>query len=303
MKKILKWIGIVLAGLVGLLLVAAVVLYILGSARLNRNYNIKVETIPIPTDEASIARGRHLVEALTFCKECHGQDLGGDLLVDMPGIATLYAPNLTSGRGGVGAIFSDADFVRAIRHGVDPQGRGLMIMHSDIYHNLSRQDLGAIIAFVRSVPPVDHEIPKPSAEPLGRILIPLGAFDHKANAMALIPAEVIDQGAPFADAPPQGPTAEYGGYLVSITLCHICHGPELTGAPSLEAGKPPGPNLVALGAPGGWTAEQFVSTIRTGVTPYGNQLNPDFMPWDKYTNLTDDELVAIWRYVQSLAGE
>lgn len=225
----------------------------------------------------------------------------GDVLPDMPMIAIFRAPCLTSGRGGVGTTFSDADFVRAIRHGVDPQGRGLLIMHSEIFHNHSRQDLGAIIAFVRSVSAVDHEIAKPRIELLGQILIPLGVFDR--NAMTLIPAEVIDQSAPFADMSPLGPTVEYGGYLVSIALCHICHGPELTGEPPVEAGKRPGPDLMALGAPGGWSAEQFVSTIRTGVTPDGNKLNPDFMPCDKYANLTDQELVVIWRYVQSLASE
>jgi hypothetical protein len=264
-------------------------------------HNIQPKAIATPTGEQDTDRGRHLVDALTFCQSGHHEDLGGDVLVDMPVIASFYAPDLTSGRGAVGASFSDADFVRAIRHGIDPQGHGLLIMHSEIFHNLSGQDLGAIIAFVRSVPPVDHEIPTPRLEPLGRILIPLGVFDR--NAMTLIPAEVIDQSAPFAEMPPPGPTAEYGGYLVSLTLCHICHGPELAGEPPVEAGKPPGPNLIALGGPGRWSAEQFVSTISTGVTPYDNKLDPDFMPWDKYTNLTDVELMAIWRYVQSLAGE
>ncbi|MFQ5859591.1 MAG: c-type cytochrome [Anaerolineae bacterium] len=298
MKKVLKWIGIVLAGLVGLLVVAAVVLYFAGGSRLNRSYDIQVETIAILTDEAAIARGRHLAEAVTFCQACHGDNLGGDVIDDEPLISTITAPNLTSGRGGVGATYSDADYVQAIRHGINPEGRGLLLMHSDIFHNLSQEDLGAIIAYVKSVPPVDNELPKTRAEPLGRILVALGVFD--SEAMPLIPAEVIDHNAPFMEMPDRGATAEYGRYLASITLCRMCHGSDLRGGPPIEEGSPAGPNLVALGAAGGWSEGQFISTIRTGVTPYGKALVPEFMPWDVYANMTDEELRALWMYLQSL---
>jgi cytochrome c553 len=298
MKKVLKWIGIVLGSLVALLVVAAAVLYILGSARINKTYAIQPAAIAIPTDDAAIARGQHLVEALTFCKGCHGEQLEGDVFDDEPMIATFYAPNLTSGQGGVGAYYSDADYIKAIRHGVDPQGRGLMIMHSDVYHNLSQQDLGAIIAYIKSVPPVDNELPKPKIKPLGKILVALGVFD--SEALPLIPAEGIDHSAPFAEMPPQGATAEYGGYLVSITLCHMCHGPELAGGPPLDTGMLPGPNLTPGGKLSSWSEADFVQTLRTGVTPQGSKLNPDFMPWKQYANMTDEELKSLWLYLQSL---
>lgn len=298
MKKALKWIGIGLAGLVGLVVVAGVVLSFIGGSRLNRSYDIQVETIAIPTDEAAIARGRHLAETLTFCQKCHGDNLGGDVFDDEPFIATIPAPNLTSGRGGVGATYSDADHVRAIRHGVNPDGRGLLFMHSDIFHNLSQEDLGAIIAYVKSVPPVDNELPTTKTKPLGRILVALGVFD--SEVIPLIPAEVIDHSAPFAEMPAQGATAEYGEYLMSITLCRMCHGSDLRGGPPIDEGAPPGPNLVALGASGVWTEEQFVNTMRTGVTPYGSSLNAEFMPSDTFMKMTDEELKALWLYLQSL---
>ena len=300
MKKVLKWIGIILGGLVALLLVAAVVLYVLGSNRINKTYHIQPEAIAIPTDEAAIARGQHLVDAVTLCKECHGDQFEGDVFEDEPMIATFYAPNLTSGRGGEGAAYSDADYVRAIRHGVDPQGRGLMIMHSDVYHNLSRQDLGAIIAYLKSVPPVDNELPEPKVYPFGKILVALGVFD--SEALPLVPAEKIDHNASFVEMPAQGATAEYGGYLVSITLCHMCHGPELKGGPPLEAGMLAAPDLTPAGELRGWSEADFVRTINTGVSPSGHKLNPDSMPWKLYANMTDQELEAIWRYVHSLAN-
>lgn len=301
MKKVLKWIGIVLGSLVGLLVLTLVVLYVIGSTRLNKKHDIQVETITIPTGEAATVRGQHLSEAVTFCQACHGDTLAGDVLEEEPMIATFYAPNLTSSQGGVGATYSDADYVRAIRYGVNREGRGLLIMHSDVFHNLSEQDLGAVIAYVKSVPPMDNEIPEPKIEPLGRILVALGVFD--SEALPLIPAEVIDHSAPFVEMPAQGATVEYGRYLTSITLCSMCHGSDLKGGPPLEPESPPSPNITVFGAPDGWSEEQFVSTIRTGITPNGKSLKAEFMPWDLYANMTDEELGAIWRYLASLDGE
>lgn len=298
MRKLFKWIGIVLGGLLGLLLLAAIVLYALGSARLNKTHLVQAEAISIPTGEAAIARGRHLAEAVTFCQACHGEDLGGDVFDDEPGIATIPASNLTAGRGGVGAAYTDADWVRSIRHGVNPQGRGQLIMHSDIYHNLSQQDLGAIIAYIKSLPSVDNQLPPTRVHPLGTIFVALGMFDMEA--LPLIPAEIIDHAAPFAQMPAQGATAEYGGYLMSITLCRMCHGPDLAGGNPLEPGMPPGPNLTPGGELAGWSESDFIRTMRTGVSPHGHELNPEVMPWDVYAKMTDDELSALWMYIESL---
>jgi len=298
-KKVFRMIGIVLTSIGGLILVAGVVLYFMGTARLNKKYDIQVENVPIPTDEQSIARGRHLAEAVVVCVVCHGDQLQGSVLEDMPMIVTITAPNLTSGQGGIGDSLSDTDFIRAIRHGVDPEGKGLMIMHSDVYHNLSRQDLGAIIAFARSMPSVDNEVPETQPKLLGRILVPLGIFD--SDSIPLFPAEVIDHSAPFATMPEEGVTAEYGGYLMSITLCHICHGPALAGGEFPEpAVTLITPNLTPGGELGTWSEDQFLNTLRTGVTPSGHNMDPGLMPWDVFGRMTDDELRAIWLYLRSL---
>jgi len=299
MKKILKWVGIVLGVLVLLVLVAAAVLYLRGTARLNKRYELPVVAIPIPTDSASIARGHHLVHAVTLCEGCHGDNLGGGTVFEAPLIVRVDASNLTSGQGGVGGTYSDADFVRAIRQGVNREGRGLMIMHSDGFHNLSEADLASIIAYVKSAPPVDNPVPKTQGKPLGKIFLALGMFDN--GPMPLIPAEIIDHDAPFRPAPPPGVTAEYGEYLVSIALCHMCHGADLTGGPPIEEDTPPPPTLRQYGAPGGWSAEQLVNTLRTGVTPYGRTLDGDVMPFKVYGNMTDDEIAAIWSYIGSLS--
>jgi cytochrome c553 len=270
----------------------------MGGVRLHRRYDVTVAPITISADSGTIARGRHLAEAVTLCTGCHGDDLSGDVLIDQPMMATIYASNLTAGRGGVGSVYDDADYARAIRHGVNPAGRGLMIMHSDAYNHLSEADLGAIIAFIRSMPPVDQEHPATRGGPLGRIFMALGFFDQETAPP--IPAEVIDHDAPFGNTPP-GPTAAYGQYLVAIGLCRMCHGGDLRGGLPIEEGAPPAPNIAALAAPGAWSEEQFVSTLRTGVTPYGKSLNGEIMPWEHYGRMTDEELGAIRRYLASLS--
>jgi len=297
MPKLLRWAIVALSGLLVVLVAAAAVLYLRGGARLDRTYDIAVSAPPVPSDDASIARGRHLAEAVALCTGCHGDDLGGGVLVDEPMIATIHASNLTRGRGGIGASYTDADYVRAIRHGVNPAGRGLLIMHADAYHRLGESDLGAVIAYVKSVPPVDKEHPRTRGAALGRIMVALGLFD--SPAMPLIPAEVIDHGAPIPRAPPPGVTVEYGGYLVAIALCAMCHGSDLKGGPPVDEGAPPGPDLTAYALPGGFTDAQFVATLRTGTTPSGRALNAEFMPWKVYARMTDDELLAIRRYLLS----
>ena len=65
-------------------------------------------------------------------------------------LAILSASNLTKGQGGVGASYTDADFVRALRHGVRPDGKSFLIMPANLYAHLSDADVGALIAYIRS---------------------------------------------------------------------------------------------------------------------------------------------------------
>lgn len=90
---------------------------------------------------------------------------------------------------------------------------------------------------------------------------------------------------------------------MSIALCPMCHGPDLTGGAPIEEGAPPGPSLLPYGVSGGWSEEEFIRTIRTGLTPSGRALDGDVMPWEFYGGMTDEELIAIRQYVVSLAEE
>src|SRR5262249_11730047 len=156
----------------------------------------------IPSDVASIQHGQHIAGAIAVCTQCHAPNLAGAVVED-DATARVVAPNLT--RGGVGGTLSDADFARAIRHGVDPTGRPLWMMPSDEYSQLSASDVGALIASLRSLPPISTTLPSSEIRPLGRLRLATGQ-------LPLVSQDVVDPPtAPAVDATPA-----YGQYLATI---------------------------------------------------------------------------------------
>jgi hypothetical protein len=296
MRKMLKWIGIVLGGLVSLSLVAAGVIYAWTEAQFNRTYSIQPELLVIPTNEAAISRGQHLGDAILDCTFCHGEDLGGAVFFDEPGLFTVYAPNLTAGEGGVGAYFTDEDWVRAIHHGVGADGKALVFMPADIFSHLSAEDLAAVIAYAKSFPPVDNRVPEREISLIARAFILLGQIPGDL----VVPARFINHDAPIKTATDPTVSAEYGQYLVSIAYCTHCHRGDLAGGP-FPFPDPNAPQVPNLRAAGQWTQEQFETTLRTGVRPSGKPLDPEYMPWRDLLDMTDEELEAIWLYLRSLS--
>ena len=301
MRRFLKWFGIITGGLLGVFLVLLVVLFLVGSRKVNRTYDIEIASVAVLTDAASIAKGKHYVEAIGVCQVCHGQNLAGPdvdgckvvpctAFSDDPFFGKLIPSNLTSGRGGIGSVFTDEDYVRAIRHGIGLDGKSLLIMPSEQFNKISDEDLGAIIAYLKTLPPVDNEMDDSGLAPLGRIL---AVFEG-----SLLPATQIDHNAPRTPSPVAGVTAEYGEYLAEI--CTICHGERLSGGEVPGNDRDKAPDITPGGAPGSWTRSQFIDTIRSGTTPQGILLDPRLMPWNRFTQMTDDELDAIWLYLQSL---
>jgi mono/diheme cytochrome c family protein len=286
MKKVLKWTGIVMGGLIILVVFAGIGLSIAGGARLNKTQDITAETIPIPTDPDSLVRGEHLVNVA--CRDCHAADLTGQPLIEDPAIGTIYAANIT----GLAVTHSDEEIVRAIRHAVDTDGRQLVIMPAEVFINFSEEDLGAVVAYLKTVPQSGDDLPKPELAFLGRILLGAGLFGD------VFPAEYIDHNQPFAPMPEVGANIAYGEYL--SRFCTACHGANLAGSQPSDPTSPPAPNLTPGGDLGGWTEADFLTTIHTGVTPNGRQLDPAFMPWQSFSKFDDQELIALWMYLQSL---
>jgi hypothetical protein len=81
--------------------------------RLNTTYNVFPPEINVPTNQADLDLGQHLVEALAGCQDCHSMDLEGMVIADNLLEGRIVATNLTSGKGGVGSDYSNADWVRA----------------------------------------------------------------------------------------------------------------------------------------------------------------------------------------------
>lgn len=284
MRKVLKWLAIALAGLVGLLVVAAVGLSIAGRVRLNKTHDIQAEVIPIPSDETALDRGEFLVT--TICTSCHGPDLSGAALLDEPNLATVYAANIT----GLSQTHSDADLVRAIRHAVDQDGRQLVAMPAELFINFSAEDLGAIIAYLKTVPRVGENWPEPSFAFPGRIMLAAGVIGQ------IFPAEYIDHDKSFPESPPSGATVEYGAYMAG--WCTACHGPDLRGAqPVFDTAAPFAPNLAVVEA---WSEDEFIEAMRTGVAPGGRQIDGEWMPWREFGQFDNDELRGLWLYLQTL---
>jgi mono/diheme cytochrome c family protein len=116
----------------------------------------------------------------------------------------------------------------------------------------------------------------------------------------VINAEGIDHSAPIPHAPEWGNPVAHGDYLVKISGCRTCHGPQLNGGKDPNPDAPHGPNITPGGAAAKWSTDQFIRTIRTGITPDERHLSPDFMPWREIGRYTNEELTAIHDYLRSL---
>jgi mono/diheme cytochrome c family protein len=175
-------------------------------------------------------------------------------------------------------------------HGVAPDGQSFIIMPSAEYYWLSDADLAALIAYLNSLPPVDNSLGERSLGPVGRMLVYSGAIPLMAT--------IIDHTAPRPEPEP-GVTVEYGSYLAAV--CLGCHGPKLDGQDTLaDPAGPPPTDLTSTGPLSQWTEEEFINTMRSGTTPYGKAMDPFVMPWTSFGQMNDDELKALWLYLQSL---
>jgi len=288
-RRVLKWSGAVLSGLLTLVFGAALGAALLGYAKLNRKYDNPVPRVSVDLTPERIAKGERF--GASFCAACHAADEsppmeGRDFLEDAPPIlgtffGTLYAPNLTPTHLGE---WTDGEIIRAIREGVHRSGRSLMIMPSRMFRNLSDDDTQAIVAYLRSQPPVEPDTPPNSLDVLGAIMV---NFEPVFEAQPPITEPVV--------APPAGPTAAYGEYL-SYT-CSFCHGTDLGGSDEAFGG----PGLAGVGF--AWTEEQFINFIRTGERPSGPPVDGELMPWEILSKLyEDDELRAIFAHLGALGG-
>ena len=293
MKKLLKVAAYSLGGLVVLLGAGAAGLYAWTNSELTKTVADPTHSFAAPTDSASIARGEHVMKALAKCADCHGADYGGSVLIDDKPIGRIVAPNITSGRGGVAAGWTDADYERAIRHGVTKDGRRLLLMPSHEYQLLSDEDVGVLIAYLKTVTPVDREMPAMALGPLARAL-------YAGGKMPWFPADAVTHRNEVVASVTPDSTVEYGRYLATGG-CSGCHGANYSGGPI--AGAPPGWPQAANLTPTGLAAydyDKFVTALTTGRRPDGSEINA-IMPVQATKLMTPVEMTAVWKYLQTVA--
>ena len=285
MRRVLKWIGIGVGGLVVLALLAALGLVTRGYARFHHSYQASDLLPAVVSDPLTVANGEHVVQ-LHGCRGCHGPDLGGRLFLDITPVQ-LIAPNLTRGRGGIGGTYTDQDWDRAIRQGLRPSGKPLIpIMPYALFNRLSDPDAAALIAYLKTVPPVDNDLPPTRVRLPGYFMVGL------AGAELLHP----HLPGPPRPAPEAAPTAAYGQYLTSH-MCVECHGEDLRGGRHPSGEGPPAPGLAAAGV---WPWADFARAVRTGIAPGGRTLSPLMPSKDALEHLSDVEVQALHEYLKTL---
>ena len=288
-RPMLKWGGLLVSGLLTLVFSGAVLVAGVGFYRLNfppHRYPVRDVTVARATEQ--VARGKRFAVLCPLCHSPNGKAplVGQNFATDGPPVGTIYASNLTA----AGEIndWSDGEVIRAIREGVHKSGRPLVIMPSEVFHNLSDTDVQAIVAYLRSQPAVQPGTPPTRLNVVGALLIGSGVFHTSAQVPIARPVV----------APAEGPSASYGRYLVSILACRLCHGENLAGRRPGGGGPPPGPNLTLI-LPR-WTEEEFARTLRSGVDPYRHTMSKE-MPWQALSAFArDDDLKAIYAYLHGL---
>ncbi len=291
MRRFLKWAAWAGGGIVLVIGILAGVDFTRSNARLRKNYRVEVRPVLIPTDAAAIARGRHIANT-RGCVDCHGKDFAGAKIIENGAMGRIHGPNLTRGRGSVITKFEDTDWVRSIRHGINPGGRGLFLMPSEEYAHFSDADLGNVIAFLKTVPPVDRDPVPFSFGPVTR--------GRLASGKMKLAAEVIDHPNVNPVAPVKAATVEYGRYLAHG--CAGCHGRNFSGG-KIEAGPPDWPlarnlTLHPSGNLSRWTEVDFMRAIREGRRPDGSEISP-VMPRG-FGGMDDEELRALYLFFRSL---
>lgn len=281
----------ILLALVALVAAFAAFVYWKSERGMNQRLDVAGEELTIPTDAASVERGRVLAST-RGCLECHASDAGGAIPLRAMPVMDVHTPNLT--RAGRTASWSGKDWARAVRHGVRPDGSVLLFMPTTDYRFMDANDLGAIVAYLRSLPPVQRDVGRTKVGPVGRLL-------YVTGELPLVPAERTDHTAPVPAAPPVGPTVEYGRYMAHT--CTGCHGEHFSGGkiPGTPPEWPPAANLTPHESGlAGASYDQFVAAVQRGEKRDGGTINPMYMPFRQFAGFTDVEVQALYAFLRTV---
>lgn len=256
---------------------------------------------PLPVAPDAITRGASLVEGIAACGFCHslngkpGQPLsGGRTLVDSDG--EVQAPNITLAKSGLRG-WKESDVVHALRQNEKPDGSTIARTAHLGFEWLSDGDLSGVIAYLRTLPPVEHEIPSRSGDPLA-----LGLFKGTRAVKGLVPS-----------VEPRFPAA-YGQYLADhVARCASCHntpagiiGGEEYWAGGIEVSfdgeYKTAPNITSskTSGIGTWSEKAITNFITTGRAPDGHLVDPRFCPTEFFRRGSESDIAALVTYIRSV---
>ncbi len=295
LRKTLKVAAIALA-LVAIVAIAAVfTAHSMGESKLARTVDVRVVPVAYATDAAALRRGKYLFES-RGCGECHGMTGAGRVMFEDSGGLHVRAPNITPSPGSVVAAYQEADWVRAIRHGVSPRGRALLIMPSEDYNRLTDTDFASLVAYTRSLPP--------AAGPAGEVRLPPWVKALYGAGAMRDAAEKIDHRLPPSAPVAVAASVEHGSYVAN--MCIGCHGAGLAGGkiPGSPPDWPPAPKLT----PGEGSAmarydslDKFVAMMRTGKRPDATAVS-NVMPFASLARMNDVDLQALYAYLGTVSA-
>lgn len=263
-----------------------------GERKLARKIAVDVAPLDVRLEPTRIAQGRYLFNT-RGCADCHGANGGGKTVLE-EGKLLVVSPNITAGAHSVTTSYGVADWVRTVRHGIKPNGNPILVMPSDEYNRLTDDDMAALIAYIKQMPPAAGaervmQLPTPL-----KVLYAFGVVQDAAEKInhALAPP------APVAAAV----TVEHGAYVANA--CMGCHGARLSGGK--VPGAPPTWPATANLTPGRGsimarypTAELFMAALRSGQRPDGSAISP-VMPFNSLRQMTDTDLLALYSYLKTL---
>ena len=293
MKKLLRVVGIGLSGLMGLVLLGILIVYIWSETILRQHYQAEPQVLAM-APPTLVAQGYRLAR-LHGCLSCHGEGLVGNAVFEAPLVGDIIAPNLTT----LIRQRSDEELTIAIRQGIAPNGRGLLVMPSAVAQRMPLEETAALIAWMRTLPVKVGETRPFSLHLVGRLMLILGDFRRQAEAVqqyrTMMPADL-------------GPK-HTKGRDIAAAICAECHGPDLAGGPTPMADINPSfgrsynlpPNLDIVGA---YDIEQFKTLVRTGVPPSGKDLGMmSSVATRDFSYFTDEEIAALHRYLVERAKQ
>lgn len=263
-----------------------------------------------------VQHGAYLANHVSLCMDCHStrdwskfsgpmipgtNGKGGELFNEKVGFpGTFYSKNITPANL---KDWTDGEVFRTITTGVDKFGDALFpVMPYHYYGKMDKEDIYDIIAYIRSLPPIENKVP-----------------DRKIDFPMNFIVNTIPVKASFTVKPPKSDTIKYGAYLVNAAACMECHTPVKKGQVIPELAFSGGrdfhmPNGVVNSANitsdkgtgiGGWTAEQFVARFKAYTDPantpvMGTAGVNTIMPWAMMAGMDTSDLRSIYAYLQTV---